>query len=156
MKNIASSFKDLPAFSAAPIFGSQYVERVVPFIKSVSEEIRIVIFDWRVYKELEMSALSIFNDAIFSAAARGVKVRAIVSSEKIKSFLLTKGIEAKVLPTEKMLHTKLLILDRFHIVLGSHNFTKSAFTSNHELSIYFVATEYENPYIAYFENLWSN
>lgn len=150
------NFKDLPAFSAAPIFGSQYVDRVLPFIKNVDEEIRIVIFDWRVDRQPDVSALGLFNQAIFDAVARGVKVRAIVSSEKVKDALQKRGIHAKVLPTDKMLHTKLLILDRYHIVLGSHNFTKSAFTSNHELSIYFIATDYENPYIAYFDNLWSN
>ena len=155
MKTIAESIKDLPAFSVSPLFGADYVKKVVPFINAVQEEIRIIIYDWRAQKEPEVSALSLFNQAIFNAAARGVNVRAIVSSETLKDFLSTKGVFAKVLPTEKMLHTKLLILDRYHVVLGSHNFTKSAFTSNHELSVYFIETEYENRFISYFENLWS-
>ena len=156
MPKMPKSFGELGAMEVAPIFGSQYVERVVPFIDSVQEEIRVIIYDWRVEKEPEVSALSLFNEAIWRAVARGVQVKAIVNSEKLKDVLSQKGVFAKVLTTNKMLHTKLLILDRFHVVLGSHNFTKSAFTSNHELSVYFLASDYENQFVAYFDNLWSN
>jgi phosphatidylserine/phosphatidylglycerophosphate/cardiolipin synthase-like enzyme len=143
------------AFEPAPIFGADYVSKVVPFINSVRDELRIVIYDWRLASIPDVSALALFNQAIFDAVKRGVKVRAIVSHESTKAILLKHGVIAKVLPSEKCLHTKLLILDRYHIICGSHNFTQSAFSTNHELSIYFVVKNFENPYIAYFENLWS-
>jgi len=144
------------AFEPVPIFASDYVDKVVPFINNVQEEIRIIIFDWRIPESGEMSRVSVFNDAIFKAVARGVKVRAIVSSEKVKAVLEKMGVFVKVWPTDRRLHTKLLILDRFHIVLGSHNFTESAFSSNHELSCFFIVSEYENKFINYFENMWTN
>lgn len=144
------------AFEPAPIFGSDYVNKVVPFIQNTQEEINIVIFDWRVPKSGEMSAISMFNDAIFDAVKRGVKVRAIVNSESLKDTLSKFGVFAKVWPHDSRLHTKLLILDRFHIVCGSHNFSESAFGSNHELSVFFVVSDFDNPYVNYFENLWSN
>jgi phosphatidylserine/phosphatidylglycerophosphate/cardiolipin synthase-like enzyme len=144
------------AFEPVPIFAQDYVDKVVPFINNVQEEIRIIIFDWRIPEDGSMSRVSIFNDAIFKAVSRGVKVRAIVSSEKVKSILEKMGVFAKVWPTDRRLHTKLLILDRFHIVLGSHNFTESAFSSNHELSTFFIVSEYENAFVNYFENMWTN
>lgn len=155
MKKVPLEMKDLPAFGVSPIFGNQYVERVLPFLNNVQEEILIIIYDWRADNELEVSALSMFNEAIFKAVERGVRVRAIVNSEKVKAILDRKGVFARVLPSDKILHTKLLVMDRSHIVLGSHNFTKHAFTSNHELSVYFIDSEFDNKYIAYFENLWS-
>lgn len=155
MKKVDNTFRDLPGMSVVPIFGSEYVNKIVPFIKNTLQEIRIVIYDWRMGGDNDMSALSIFNYAIFDAVKRGVEVRAIVSSETLKDQLSKRGVFCKVLSTEKMLHTKLLILDRYHIVLGSHNFTKNAFTSNYELSVYFIETEFENKFINYFENLWS-
>lgn len=144
------------AFEPVPIFASDYVDKIVPFINNVQDEIRIIIFDWRVPVSGEMSRVSVFNDAIFKAVARGVKVRAIVSSEKLKSTLEKFGVFAKVWPTDRRLHTKLIILDRFHVVLGSHNFTESAFSHNHELSTFFVVSEYDNKFVNYFENMWSN
>lgn len=155
MKNIPPDFKDLPAFGVSPIFGNQYVDRVLPFLNNVQHELHIIIYDWRADKEPEVSALSMFNDAIWKAVERGVKVNAIVNSEKLKAILDRKGVFAKVLPSDKILHTKLLIMDRCHIVLGSHNFTKHAFTSNHELSVYFIDSDYDNRFIDYFNNLWS-
>lgn len=144
------------AFEPAPIFGNEYVDKVVPFINSTLEEIRIIIFDWRIPRDDEMSRVSLFNDAIFKAVARGVKVRAIVSSEKVKAILDKMGVESKVWPTERTLHTKLLILDRYHVVLGSHNFTERAFSTNHELSVFFVVSGYENMFVRYFDNMWTN
>jgi len=143
------------AFEPAPIFGSDYVSKIIPFLNAVRDELRVVIYDWRLTGQDDVSALSLFNQAIFDAVGRGVRVRAIVSHESTKALLQKHGVEAKVLPTEKCLHTKLLILDRFHIVVGSHNFTESAFSSNYELSVYFVVKDFENPFISYFENLWS-
>lgn len=143
------------AFEPSPIFGSDYVKKVVPFINAVRDELRLVVYEWRFTINDDMSELALFNQAVADAVKRGVRVRAIVSSEAVKAQLLKIGVEAKVIHTGKTLHTKLLILDRFHIVLGSHNFTLSAFSANHELSVYFVVKNFENPYITYFENLWS-
>lgn len=137
-----------------PLFGKQYVSKVCPAIDAVLEEIRIIIFDWRVDKNEGVSEIELFNQAIYKAVKRGVKVRAIVNSEKVKDVVSKFGVEARVITSEKLMHTKLLILDRFHIVLGSHNFTQSAFSANHELSVYFVVQDFENPYIEYFERLW--
>lgn len=150
------SFDDLKnAFEPSPIFGSEYVEKVVPFINNTQEEIMIVIFDWRIPIDGEMSAVSMFNDAIFNAVKRGVKVRAIVSSERVKAILDKMGVFAKVWPTDRRLHTKLLILDRFHIVVGSHNYTQSAFNGNHEISVFFVVSDFDNRFVQYFDNLWT-
>jgi phosphatidylserine/phosphatidylglycerophosphate/cardiolipin synthase-like enzyme len=144
------------AFEPTPIFANEYVDKVVPFIKNCIEEIRIIMFDWRIPEDGAMSRVSIFNDAIFEAVGRGVNVRAIVSSERVKAILEKMGVHAKVWPTDRRLHTKLLILDRFHIVLGSHNLTESAFSHNHELSVFFIVSEFENAFINYFENMWTN
>lgn len=153
----ASVIQDIKnAFEPVPLFASDYVDKVVPFINNVQEEIRIIIFDWRIPVDGEMSRVSIFNDAIFKAVERGVKVRAIVSSESVKAKLEKFGVHAKVWPTDRRLHTKLIILDRFHIILGSHNFTESAFSHNHELSTFFIVSEFENKFINYFENMWTN
>jgi len=154
--NLDSLDKIKNAFEPVPIFAQDYVDKVVPFINNTQEEIRIIIFDWRIPVTGEMSRVSLFNDAIFAAVARGVTVRAIVSSEKVKAVLSKMGVHAKVWPTDRRLHTKLLILDRFHIVLGSHNYTESAFSSNHELSVFFIVSEFENAFIKYFENMWTN
>lgn len=153
----ASVIQDIKnAFEPVPLFAQDYVEKVVPFINNVQEEIRIIIFDWRIPEDGVMSRVSIFNDAIFNAVKRGVNVRAIVSSESLKAKLDKFGVHAKVWPTDRRLHTKLIILDRYHIILGSHNFTENGFSFNHELSTFFIVSEFDNKFVNYFENMWTN
>ena len=137
-----------------PLFGAEYVRRIVPLIDAAQEEIMIIIFFWRVGSTKNPSAIGLFNEAIFKAVARGVRVRAIVNSEGVKAVLSARGVETKVLQTSRLLHTKLLIIDRLNIVVGSHNFTEGAFSSNYELSLYLYEQNADNEFITYFEHLW--
>jgi len=143
------------AFEPAPIFGSDYVSKIIPFLNAVRDELRVVIYDWRLTGQDDVSALSLFNQAIFDAVGRGVRVRAIVSHESTKALLQKHGVEAKVLPTEKCLHTKLLILDRFHIVVGSHNFTQSALGPNFEISACVYDANFLSEAKNFFNKIWN-
>lgn len=147
--------KTIPHFVfSAPIFGSDYVSKVVPLLDAAKYEISIVVFVWCGVDNARPSKIALFNDAIFRAIKRGVRVRAIVSSVGMQAVLQKHGVEAKVIPTSRLLHTKLLITDRTNIVLGSHNFTHNAFCSNLEVSVYLSETDAENEFITYFEHLW--
>jgi phosphatidylserine/phosphatidylglycerophosphate/cardiolipin synthase-like enzyme len=136
------------------IVGNKFCGDVCELIEHANHNIDIVIFDWRVYPQGHVRNISIFNERIFSARERGVRVRALVNNETVLNFLKQQGVEAKKYELKKLLHTKLLIIDRKTIVLGSHNYTESAFSSNHEVSVSFTLTDSENDFIRYFEDLW--
>ncbi len=138
-----------------PIFGKEFVNKVSGMLANALDSIDIIVYEWKFDDKDKVSAIGLFNEAIFKAVNRGVKVRVITTSNKTKALLEKEGVMCKVLTTNKTLHTKILILDRFHIVLGSHNYTERAFTENYELSVYFVCSDFENKYVQYFENLWS-
>lgn len=138
-----------------PIFGKEFVNKVSGMLANALDSIDIIVYEWKFEDNDKVSAIGLFNEAIFKAVKRGVKVRVITTSKKTQALLEKEGVICKVLTTNKTLHTKILILDRFHIVLGSHNYTERAFTENYELSVYFVCSDFENKYVQYFENLWS-
>lgn len=137
------------------IFGNQFNDIVLPLLADVDFNVDIVIFDWRFENKQVKSEISKFNTAIVSLAGRGIKVRAIVNNQTIADRLNGLGIRAKVWNKPNLLHTKLLILDKKNIVIGSHNYSESAFTSNAEISCFFSMFEDKNSIIDYFENLWS-
>lgn len=139
-----------------PIFGSQFCEMIIPLIDASELEIRIIIFNWRMPFITNKLMIQSFNDAIVRAVQRGVKVRCIVSNHAVASELGRFGINAKVLETAKRLHTKLMIIDHITIVVGSHNYSESAFNANHEVSVLFNCWENLNKFVEYFENMWSN
>lgn len=138
-----------------PIFGNEFVNKVSSMLANALDRIDIVVYEWKVEDSDSVSAIGLFNQAIFDAVKRGVTVRVITTSKKTQALLEKEGIKCKILTTNKTLHTKILILDRYHIVLGSHNYTERAFTENYELSVYFVSADFDNKYVQYFENLWS-
>lgn len=137
-----------------PIVSKQFPDTVIPLIKNASHSIDVVVFDWRFYKNDPANIVSLFNVAIADAVRRGVKVRCIVNSEDVVANLKLIGCKAIKLPTKKILHTKLIIVDNVNIVTGSHNYTQHAFCSNFELSVYFKLTEQENDFVKYFNNLF--
>lgn len=137
------------------IFGSQFNDIVLPLLKSAKEEILIVIFDWRFETLDTKSAIQLFNREIINASQRGVKIRAIVNHRGVCSRLRSMGIDAKCLESGKLLHTKMLLIDRSRVIVGSHNYTSSAFTSNYELSIFFDLFDGTDELVQYFNSLWS-
>lgn len=117
------------------IIGKQFPTKVIPLIDSSKKNIKIIVFDWRWYVNDLSNPVQLFNQAIVRAVRRGVKIQAIVNNDEIVKILNSCGISAKRLTAQRLLHCKLMIIDDIIIVIGSHNYTQSAFTMNFELSV---------------------
>jgi len=137
------------------IISREFPKKVIPLIKNATKSIDIIVFDWGWYPDEIGEQIQIFNNAIFNANRKGVKVRALVQKNLIKIILSKCGIEAKVLHSAKLLHIKLMIIDNKIAIMGSHNYTKNAFNINHEVSI---ITRQETDILIlkeYFNNLYN-
>jgi phosphatidylserine/phosphatidylglycerophosphate/cardiolipin synthase-like enzyme len=83
---------------------------------------------------------------LIAAAKRGVKVRIILEREKNQGSMINRsnretaerlrrgGIEVLFDSPKTKTHTKVTVIDRRYVFLGSHNLTSSALKYNHELS----------------------
>jgi phosphatidylserine/phosphatidylglycerophosphate/cardiolipin synthase-like enzyme len=136
------------------LIGSQYPEKVGPLIDKAVCSIDVLMFDWRWYKNDFSNPVQIFNQAFVRAVRRGVKVRAIINYNGIIDILKSVGIDAKPFNGSDLLHSKLLIIDKKHVVIGSHNFTMNAFESNIETSLFVSDIETAKNYQQFFNNLW--
>ncbi len=136
------------------IISKQYSPIVCRLIDQADESIDIIVYDWRFYKHDPSSAISLFNHALVRAKARGVKIRALVNSKITMGILKELGFDARCLTTDITVHSKLMILDNKKLVMGSHNFSQNAFTSNHEASVLFNLSEPDNEWTRYFNNLF--
>ncbi len=141
-------------YEPLPIISNDFPKVVIPLIDSALDTVSIVVFDWRFYKNDPASPVSLFNQAIARASKRGVIVRCLVQNSGVVDRLKELGCDARQLHTSRILHTKLLILDNTRIIIGSHNYTQHAFTSNHEASILVEMKDQSNGFVQYFENLW--
>jgi len=144
---------NLPEVQA--VIGKKYVEMVLPLIKGATSSIKILVFDWRWYPDHPHSNASQFNQAILSAKKRGVSVKAVLNMVDIVRLLQGYGIQARKVISKDLLHTKLMIIDDKICILGSHNYTASAFDKNYECSVILSGSDVVLPFLAYFDVIFT-
>lgn len=113
-----------------PSKGSKPVERLIHLIQSAHKSIDISIFTLTHPKILH---------ALKAANHRGVKIELYIdktsaqgaSSKAIESLKDT-GINIKLSQGIQLLHHKMMLIDKSIFLLGSANWTKSAFEKNHD------------------------
>lgn len=142
-------------YEPLPIISKDFPKVVIPLIEKALFSIDIIVFDWRFYKNDVGSPVSLFNQAIARACQRGVIVKCLVQNDGVVENLRALGCKAKKLESKKILHTKLLIIDKKNVIIGSHNYTQHAFCSNEEASIYVKLESENNALVEYFNNLYS-
>lgn len=137
-----------------PIIGSDYPKKVIPLIDDARRDIEIVVYDWRWYANKPNHPTQQFNLALVRAANRGVQVRAVCNRKKIVPQLQEVGIKARGLRDERVVHTKLMIIDESTLVIGSHNFTQNAFSRNIETSVIVDIPEDVDRFANFFRRLY--
>ncbi|OYD13996.1 hypothetical protein CH333_09305 [candidate division WOR-3 bacterium JGI_Cruoil_03_44_89] len=127
-----------PLQEIAAILDSGYYTLVKSLIDSARTSVELMMF-------LVSDTTDNFGEpggllaAISDAYSRGVNVRILLHSigdiinESAVQFFENREIPLRI--ADKYSHTKLLIIDGKTVVLGSHNWTTSAFGSNYEASV---------------------
>jgi phosphatidylserine/phosphatidylglycerophosphate/cardiolipin synthase-like enzyme len=137
------------------IIGKDYPRQVIPLIENAKNSIKIVVFDWRWYENDPGNPCQLFNNAIVRASRRGVAVRACVNSENIRTKLVDNGIAVKIPVSSRLMHSKIIIIDENILILGSHNFSQSAFTQNFETSVILRDLPDISKLSMFFDSLWT-
>ena len=135
------------------IIGSQFPKIVIPKIDNAKSQIKIVVFDWRWYPNDTGNPCQLFNQSIVRAVGRGVRVSVVTNNNDILETLREVGCEAKKLITKNLVHAKLMIIDDITVIIGSHNYTQSAFTMNYEISVMYDDAESAKNFTSFFNNL---
>jgi phosphatidylserine/phosphatidylglycerophosphate/cardiolipin synthase-like enzyme len=73
-----------------------------------------------------------------------------------KKFLLEAGIECRSDLSNRLLHSKYLILDRDIVVLGSHNWSAGSYFGFDDLTLAISSTTLAADLLARFESSWSH
>jgi len=136
------------------IVGKNFPIILIPLIDSAKKSIKIVVYDWRWYVNDPGNVVQLFNQAIVRAVRRGVKIQAIANNDFIIAVLNENGIIAKKLSVHGLVHAKILIIDDNFVVIGSHNYTHSAFVVNKEISVAFWDIPNIADYNSFFDSLW--
>jgi len=136
------------------LIGPNYVDGVVPLIQEAKRTIDIIIFDWRLYPGQTKHPVMRLTAALVEASRRGVKVRVLGANALARAQLKQMGLDVRALYAVKLVHAKVMCIDGVVAILGSHNFTQSAFTRNLEVSIVADLGAAAAQFSVYFDNLW--
>jgi phosphatidylserine/phosphatidylglycerophosphate/cardiolipin synthase-like enzyme len=136
------------------VVGKAYFKKCYELIESASLSIDVVMYEWKWYTNDPSSNVQRLNQALVRAVKRGVKVRALVNEGRQCTLLNQLGIEAKTNLASVVMHTKAVIIDGEHVLMGSHNFTEKAMTSNIETSTYFKDATIAKQLSEYMVSLW--
>ena len=136
------------------IIGKNYPKLVIPLIEKAVKSIKIVVYDWRWYENEPANPCQLFNASIVRARKRAVSVQACVNSNAIAQPLKTNGIDVKIPISSNLIHTKFIIIDDKILIMGSHNFSQSAFTTNFETSVIIDEPLQIQEFVSFFSSIW--
>jgi len=136
------------------VIGSDFPKKIIPLIQAAKNSIKIVVFDWRWYYNEPGNPAQLFNHAILTAKNHGVEVKVITNVRDVVNLLNQQGCVAKYPVSKHLVHAKIMIIDDKHLVIGSHNYTQSAFTMNREASIIIRDFADIGPFLDFFNNLF--
>jgi phosphatidylserine/phosphatidylglycerophosphate/cardiolipin synthase-like enzyme len=102
--------------------------------------------------------------SLSSAVKRGVRVLAVIelnqnsgnliqTNSETAERLRKAGITVCSDPQDLVTHTKLVVIDRRHLFIGSHNLTQSALKYNHEASVWIDSPLMAEEALEYLESL---
>ncbi|MEM1634094.1 MAG: phospholipase D-like domain-containing protein [Sulfolobales archaeon] len=126
--------------------------------KSVHVIMYVIKYDPKQYND----PVNILLYTLADLKRRGVDVKIIVDDTTMQSypetisFLKNMSISIKLDESaSKTTHAKIVIIDGYIVFIGSHNWTESALTRNHEVSVVIYDQSVGESMIRYFEDIWS-
>lgn len=140
----------------AMLYDDDFIGSAIEAVRTAKARIDICAYAWKWYQNSPEMPMQVFNYEIARAVQRGIEVRAILDQTGQADYLKQYGIRAKTFPTHRVMHTKALLVDEKLLILGSHNLTNRANSSNFEISIAIQDTEIALQFSEYFTKMWRN
>jgi len=158
------SFSTLLAFPVKDcqlIVDSEYTTVVREAIKAARKNIQMMMFEASYYQQYPDTPSNLLIRELMNARKRGVRVEVILergeSTDRASQrnlftgkILAKEGVDVTYDPPTLTTHTKLLVIDGETVILGSTNWTYSALTRNHEVSVLIRSPEMAKSLADYF------
>lgn len=105
--------------------------------------------------------VNILLRSLVAARRNGLDVKVLVDDEtndtyrQTITYLRENGVSVRLDRSSGITtHTKIVVVDGRYVLIGSHNWTESALSSNHEYSTLLTSSEYAQETDRYFQTLW--
>lgn len=146
--------------------GSIYPHFLLSLLSNAKLKIRIVMFFF-VFEKNKKSPTSPLVEEIIKAKNSGIDVKVIldkdeegdvygsrVANKKIYDYLKENKVQVKFETQQRRIHSKVVLVDDNHVVVGSHNWTGGSFYQYDDISIYAESKELSSFYHKMFDEMW--
>jgi len=148
------------------LLDGDYVTALLNGIDRARDEISLSVYLFRTIEDAQGYPEAVFKSLI-AAVGRGVRVEAILERNRNADDLDRNNAETtqrlrqggvRVCPDapDRQTHTKLVVIDRRYVLIGSHNLTQSALKYNHEASVWIDSVPLAEEALRYMKSLCSD
>ncbi|MDK6028116.1 phospholipase D-like domain-containing protein [Ignisphaera sp. 4213-co] len=143
------------------LLDKEYLKTVSTLLQNANKSIYIIMYAMKYDPKESGDPVNTLLNTIVLKNKEGIDVKIIVDDVTYKdypetiSYLINNKINVKLDESSgKTTHAKIVIVDNKTAVIGSHNWTESALTLNHEVSIETNCSEVVEKLLKYFNMIW--
>ncbi|MBU4035918.1 MAG: hypothetical protein KKA35_05765 [Proteobacteria bacterium] len=151
------------ADSVKPLFNKEYDVEITSLIQEAKESIYIVMYCIQPGENKYHPVHKVLQE-LFEARRRGVEIEVILEIDDKGGYLNEQNVKAKEILEKEgikvhfdsggtVTHVKLIIIDDYITVVGSHNWTYTAFALNNEASVVIEGSEVATEFYRYFRTI---
>jgi len=151
------------ADSVKPLFNKEYDVEITSLIQEAKESIYIVMYCIQPGENKYHPVHKMLQELIESHR-RGVEIEVILEIDDKGGYLNEQNVKAKEILEKEgikvhfdsggtVTHVKLIIIDDYITVVGSHNWTYTAFALNNEASVVIEGSEVATEFYRYFRTI---
>jgi phosphatidylserine/phosphatidylglycerophosphate/cardiolipin synthase-like enzyme len=145
------------------LLDSDYCTALLNGINRARSEISLSLYLFRTIENAQGFPEAVLKSLV-AAVRRGVRVEAILernqnaddlsrNNAETTERLRQGGIRVCLDAPDRQMHTKLVVIDRRYILIGSHNLTQSALKYNHEASVWIDSAPLAEEALRYMKSL---
>lgn len=143
------------------LLDTAYYETLLKTLSRANKSVYIVMYVVKYDPREPGDPVNRILEVLAGLAKRGLDIKIVVDDETNQSypetiqFMKSRGLSVRLdESSSRTTHTKLVIVDGVIVFIGSHNWTESALTKNHEVSVLIEDEEVAREATKYFYSIW--
>jgi phosphatidylserine/phosphatidylglycerophosphate/cardiolipin synthase-like enzyme len=139
-----------------------YFGNLTYYLDLANESVYVVMYVVKYDSNEPNDPVNILLRKLVDLYSRGIDVKIVIDDQTYQSYpetisyLVESGVPVRLDESKaKTTHAKIVIIDGKYVFIGSHNWTESALTSNHEATLLVNSSKLAKLVLEYFNGIWS-
>lgn len=140
-----------------------YYSKLLELLNNTNRSVYIIMYVVKYDPKETQDPVNVILRKLVELHLRGVNVKIIIDDETLNNYpetieyLLANNIPVKLDESKnKVTHAKIVVIDEEIVLIGSHNWTESALSYNHETSLLVQSRDLAKQVINYFNSIWNS